>query len=106
MAANRKKRRSLPPANQRAKRAKPTTPSPASRVTVSSRPAFRIRPIWHKVAGGVLVGLGVLVIAVNDLQYIEGVRTLPGGHSEGYLFLGLGVAISSAWWFGLFDRPQ
>ncbi len=29
---------------------------------------------------------------------------LPFGHSEAYLFLGIGIAGGSTWFLGLFDR--
>jgi len=50
--------------------------------------------------------VGVLVIVANDAMLLGGVPTtlLPGGHSEGYLFLGVVLAAASTWWFGWFDR--
>lgn len=49
--------------------------------------------------------MGVAIAAVNDLMLMgEGVRLLPGGHTELYLFLGIAVAGTSTWFLGLFDR--
>ncbi len=70
------------------------------------RTVARLRPHWHKVMGLVLLVVGILVIAVNDAPPLGGVPTslLPGGHNEGYLFLGVALAATSLWWFGWFDR--
>ena len=59
------------------------------------------RPLWHKVLGGLLIVLGVVVFFLNDFSP----DLLPGAHNEGYAVLGISVAASSIWWFGWFDRP-
>lgn len=78
-------------------------PAPSSRYT-PSRPRFRIRPTKHKVVGGLLIALGVVVGALNDFAYF-GSTPLPGGHSELYLLLAVAIAAYGTWWLGLFDRP-
>ncbi len=81
-------------------RRKPTAaPSPRS-----GRRAARFRPAWHKVVGWSLVGLGVAVIVVNEVDVVD-LELLPGGHSPAYLLLGLVVAVAGSWWLGLYDRP-
>ena len=80
-------------------------PSPSPRYT-PSRPAFRIRPSWHKVLGWTFVALGVVIAVVNDIQWASRrMMVLPGGHSELYLVLAFLVAATGAWWLGVFDRP-
>ena len=69
------------------------------------KPTFRRRPIWHRIAGWVGVGLGIGVAATNDLMLMTyHVTLLPGGHNEGYLLLGLAIASGATWFLGLFDR--
>lgn len=63
----------------------------------------RRRPAWHKPVGLAVVGLAVIMIVVNDLVLVGLPSALPGGHSELYLMLGVGVAIFGAWLTGLFD---
>lgn len=48
--------------------------------------------------------LGVLIAAVNDFMLVNDNSLLPFGHSEAYLFLGIGIAGGSTWFLGLFDR--
>jgi hypothetical protein len=61
--------------------------------------------VWHRVAGIVLIVVGVAMIALNFAED-ENIGILPGGHSPLYLLGGLLIAGSSLWWFGAFDRPQ
>lgn len=70
----------------------------------SARKVFPIRPTWHKVAGGGALVLGIGIIVVNYWEEF-GAQVLPGGHSIAYFMLGLLVMASSAWWFGVFDKP-
>lgn len=57
--------------------------------------------------GWALVGLGVCIAVLNDVQWASARRTLlPGGHSELYLMLAFAVAGFGTWWLGLFDRPS
>lgn len=65
---------------------------------VKNRGPFR--PTWHKVVGALMIVLGLAVLVLNDLD-----GKLPGGHSELYALLAIGIAASSLWWFGAFDRP-
>ena len=85
-------------------RAPASTPA---RVT-AAKPVKRFRPPSHLVVGIVLLAAGVAVAAVNDAMLLGGVPTwlLPGGHNEGYLVLGLGLAAWSTWWFGWYDRAR
>lgn len=68
-------------------------------------PAVRFRPTSHKVLGWALVALGIVLGVVNDFIRFGGPNLLPGGHSELYLFLAVGVAAYGGWWLGIFDRP-
>lgn len=68
-------------------------------------PAYRLRPRWHRVAGWVIVALGIAIIALNDLMLMgDDLTLLPFGHSELYLFLGIVVSASATWFLGVFDR--
>lgn len=79
-------------------------PLPSPRYT-PPRPEFRIRPTSHRIVGWALVVLGVAVAVVNDIQWASTrVAVLPGGHSELYLLLAVGVAAYGAVWLGVFDR--
>jgi hypothetical protein len=80
-------------------------PTPSPRYT-PAQAAFRIRPASHRFIGWGLVALAVALAVLNDIQWAAGnVTVLPGGHSEAYLMLAVGIAASGAWWLGLFDRP-
>jgi hypothetical protein len=63
-----------------------------------------MRPTWHRAVGWTVIGIGVVIIVLNDVAW-AGVNLMPGGHSELYLLLGLLVAGFGSWWTGLFDRP-
>lgn len=65
----------------------------------------RFRPTWHKVVGGIVLGLGLGIVILNYLEELE-LNTMPGPHSEAYFLLGLAVAAYSTWWFGWFDRAR
>lgn len=65
----------------------------------------RFRPTWHKVVGGIILGLGLGIVILNYLEDLE-LNTMPGPHSELYFLLGLAVAAYSTWWFGWFDRAR
>ncbi|MEJ7846349.1 MAG: hypothetical protein WKF93_11965 [Acidimicrobiales bacterium] len=56
-----------------------------------------------RVAGSLLVVLGVGLFAVNDLALLE-IDIMPGGHQELWAPVAIGIAASSMWWFGWFDR--
>ena len=104
--------RVTPPKRGRAQPAdgdgRPATSRPA--VAASDRytpkkPEFRLRPGWHRVAGWLGVLLGIAVVAGNDVMLVlEDFTLLPGGHSELYLFVGIGIAAASTWFLGVFDR--
>ena len=81
-----------------------STPAPSSRYT-PKQPTYRLRPGWHRWAGWGGVGAGVAIAASNDAMLMtDGLTLLPGGHSELYLLLGMGVVAGSTWFLGLFDR--
>lgn len=69
----------------------------------SRKPPRRRRPVWHRPFGWAVVVVSVLMIVVNDLTLVGLSSPLPGGHSEGYLVLGVAVAGAGAWLIGLFD---
>lgn len=75
-----------------------------SRYTPPGRP-IRFRSGREKTLGWFLVGLGIVVIIVNYVDYAD-LRLLPGGHNELYFFLGILIAGGGTWWLGLFDRSQ
>lgn len=82
------------------------SPSPSGRYTPPT-PAYRVRPTWHRVAGWVILVLGIAIIALNDLMLMgDDLVLLPFGHSELYLFLGIAVSAGATWFLGLFDRGQ
>jgi hypothetical protein len=80
--------------------ADPESVAPSARYTPKLRNRGLFRPTWHKMVGGLLIVLGLAVFVLNDLD-----GKLPGGHSELYALLAIGIASSSLWWFGAFDRP-
>lgn len=80
-------------------------PEDSPRYTPPRIPSVRWRPTWHKVTGWVLVALGLAIVLINYVDYVD-YSLLPGGHQEGYLFLGIAIAGSGGWWLGLFDRPS
>jgi len=65
---------------------------------------MRGRPLWHRGAGFLTAVAGVGLIIFNYAEEL-GSRVLPGGHQEAYFALGMVIALTSSWWFGLFDRP-
>lgn len=71
------------------------------RYTPPKRFTYIFRPVWHKVVGVtlLLVGLGLFISCEAGLGNIHSF----GGHI--WYIVGLAVAISSSWWFGLFDQP-
>ena len=82
------------------------TPAPSSRYTPPIR-SVRFRAGWHKAVGAGLLVLGAAIAILNDVMLLGADTTLlPGGHSELYLILGVGVAGYSTWWFGWFDRER
>lgn len=82
------------------------SPSPSARYTPPAR-SVRLRPQWHKGIGAAVLIVGIAVAVLNDVMLLGASATLlPGGHSELYLLLGVGVAAYSTWWFGWFDREH
>lgn len=80
------------------------SPTASGRYTPPT-PQYRLRPRWHRIAGWIGVVVGVAIVALNDaMLFGEDLTFLPGGHSELYLFLGLAVVGSTAWFLGLYDR--
>lgn len=79
-----------------------TAPAPSARYTPPVSVTFRVRPLWHKVIGALLILVGAALVVINYLDYSADI--LPGGHQEAYFLLGIIVAASSSWWFGAFDR--
>lgn len=79
-------------------------PQASSRYT-PPQPAVRLRPRWHRPLGWLGVAIGLLVVVLNDgMLMTNHVQLLPGGHSELYLLVGIGLAAASTWFLGLFDR--
>lgn len=82
---------------------KSAAPTPSGRYTPPATTQQRVRPLLHKVVGGIELLAGVAIIVINYLDY--SLTILPGGHNEGYFLLGLLLAAGSMWWFGALDRP-
>ncbi len=82
-------------------------PSPAPTSRTTPKRTIRFRPGWHRAIGAALLLVGVALAALNDVMMLQPSLTLlPGGHSELYLFAGIGIAGYSTWWFGWFDRTR
>lgn len=60
------------------------------------------RPRWHKAVGVLLVagGLGLFVVCELNIWHLHD----HGGHI--WYVVGIAVAISSTWWFGLYDPVE
>lgn len=87
-----------------------TVPRPKAEPAETGRytrpaPKARFRPRWHRVAGWVGIMIGIAVFVLNEaMRFSEDLTLLPFGHSPLYLILSLGVAGSSTWFLGMFDR--
>ena len=82
------------------------TPAASSRYTPPVK-SVRFRPDWHKTVGALILVAGIAVVVLNDVILLGASRALlPGGHSEFYLMLGIGIAGYSTWWFGWFDSER
>lgn len=103
MGKRQRSRDRRPAAARRTTRSATAAVPSTGRVTPKA-PAPYFRPEWHRPIGWFIVALGLLVVIVNDLAYFD-IELMPGGHSELYLFLGIGVAAGGTWFLGLFDRP-
>ena len=58
-----------------------------------------MRPVWHKGVGGLLIVAGVALFVMCEAN---GLRIHDyGGHI--WYIVGLVIAVSSTWWFGVFD---
>lgn len=103
--------------SKREREAEPLAPRPATRTSggrgaPAASPRYtpraellRLRPRWHRFAGWAGILLGLLIAIANDAMLIgEDLTLLPGGHSELYLMMGIGVAGASTWFLGIFDR--
>lgn len=94
--------------NPSAPRPLPTTSRHAPEASSRYSPPgekYTVRPHWHRIAGWIGVGIGVLIAVANDAMLLgEDLVLLPFGHSELYLLLGVIVAGWSTRFLGLFDR--
>ena len=80
-------------------------PSAPNRRYTPPRRDIRLRPRWHRAFGRLGVGIGLLIIVLNDFMLLDPrVTLLPFGHAEFYLALGVSIAGASTWFLGLFDR--
>lgn len=56
-------------------------------------------------AGWLAVVLGVALAVLDDtVRLVEDLILLPGGHSEPYLLLAVGILAGSTWSLGMVDR--
>ena len=95
-------------------RTRPETPSGSSNAGPdlealarysANRSGLVIRPGWHRIAGWLGIGLGLIIMTLNDAMRLgDDLRLLPYGHTEVYLLLGIAVAGASTWFLGMFDR--
>lgn len=102
-----KRRRGPTPRNpdrSRVVEAPPMVPAASTRYTPKVKARGPFRPVWHKVAGGLIIAIGLGIFVVNDLAWFD-INLIPGGHNELWAILGILTAGSSTWWFGWFDRP-
>lgn len=82
-------------------------PVAPTRRTPDRRPAFRVRPTWHRWLGAGLLVFGAALLVLNDLMMLQpSLLLLPGGHSELYLVAAVLTAGYSTWFFGWFDRTR
>lgn len=70
---------------------------------VRKQPLPRRRSLASRVAGWVLVALGITVAALNYAMDVTDVILLPTGHQELYFLLGLLLVIAGLWFTGLGD---
>ena len=93
-----------PPAPGQVSRSASARPVETGRYTRPA-PKARFRPRWHRLAGWAGVAVGVAIFALNEgMRFGDNLTLLPFGHSPLYLILALGVAGSSTWFLGMFDR--
>lgn len=81
----------------------PDTATTSARYTPKLKNRGPFRPTWHKVVGALMIVLGLALFVLNDLVWFD-IHVMPGGHNELYAFVAIGIAASSLWWFGAFDR--
>jgi hypothetical protein len=58
----------------------------------------------EKVAGALLITVGLVVVLTNYAEEIIDRHLLPGGHSPLYLLLGVLLAAYGTWSTGVLDR--
>jgi hypothetical protein len=84
-----------------ARRGRAAKPEHVGRYTAPQRRAFGFRPGWHKGVGAVLIVAGVALFLICESN-TWGIHDF-GGHI--WYLVGIAIAASSSWWFGLFDPP-
>lgn len=89
------------PAAQVPSEAAPTRRGVSKTATVHKKlyPPYRE---WHRPLGWLLVALGISIVIVNDLAFVD-INIMPGGHNELYLVLGLAVAGGGSYLLGAFS---
>lgn len=89
------------PAPQAERVAEPVQSSSRCTEAPPRRFSYIFRPTWHKVVGALvlLAGLTLFVACEASVGNIHAY----GGHV--WYLVGLAIAGSSAWWFGVFDQP-
>lgn len=100
VATKKPKRRTPPNQGPTKTPSHPDTVQASRRYTPAAQESFRFRPVWHKVLAAVLLlsGVGVFVACEASIGKIHAY----GGHV--WFLVGLVIAASSTWWFGLFDQ--
>ena len=73
-----------------------------NRYTPPVRRPIRIRPEWHKPVGVAAVVGGLALFIACNLNVL-GIHRY-GGHI--WYIVGLGIAVSSLWWWGALDPPE
>ncbi len=100
MATKKTKRRTPPNQGPGKSPSHSDTVQASGRYTPATQRMYRFRPAWHKVLAGVLLvfGVGLFVACEASIGNIHAY----GGHV--WFLVGLIIAASSTWWFGLFDQ--
>lgn len=73
--------------------------APSSRYTPPRRFTYIFRPAWHKMVGAVVLVAGFTLFFACETS-LGNIHDF-GGHI--WFAVGLAIAASSTWWFGLFD---
>lgn len=74
--------------------------APSIRYTPPRKFTYIFRPTWHKVIGVALVVSGFTIFFACETKLLGNIHAF-GGHI--WFAVGIAIAASSTWWFGLYD---